>query len=173
MEDKFKKAKEALDKNPFKGLNAHAAAALTDIMLPHQQEEYKKNFDMEKPLIKLIKIRDQWYLTDNSVPPTEGGVAIYDNTTPVYTNFIDEKENVCSIGFKTSQLDYLQTVMGSTNPLDGSPMLDKSKFNELGIQAWGNSQYLVEYTIRFKGDKQIAALINGYVNILEAKKQSN
>jgi hypothetical protein len=64
----------------------------------------------------------------------------------------------------------LETVMGSTNSSDGTPMLDESKFKELGID--DESNYLVEYTIRFKGDRQIAVLINGYVNILKAKKES-
>ena len=37
MDDKTKKAVvEALKKEPFKRLNDHAAAALTNIMLPHQ-----------------------------------------------------------------------------------------------------------------------------------------
>ena len=36
MDDKMKKVVEALKEEPFKRLNDHAAAALTDIMLPHQ-----------------------------------------------------------------------------------------------------------------------------------------
>jgi hypothetical protein len=62
--------------------------------------------------------------------------------------------------------------MGSTNSNDGSPMLDVSKFEELGIIDEGVN-YPVDYTITFANGKQEAYLINRFVNILRVKKESN
>lgn len=120
---------------------------------------------------RLIKRQEHWYLIDDTVPPIEGGVSIYDNSIPVFTNFIDEEDNICSIGIKSCQLHNLETVMGSTNPSDGAPMLDKSKFKELGVDE--EIDYFADYTITFASGKQLAYLINGFVNILRVKKESN
>jgi hypothetical protein len=124
---------------------------------------------------RLIKLQGHWYVVDGTVPPIEGGVAIWCKIKPIFTNFIDYEKGICSasercFGSMTVSFPNLETVMGSTNSSDGTPMLDESKFKELGID--DESNYLVEYTIRFKGDRQIAVLINGYVNILKAKKES-
>ena len=120
---------------------------------------------------KLIKRQGHWYLIDDTVTPMEGGVSIYDNTTPVFTNFIDEDDNICSIGTRSCQLHNLETVMGSTNPSDGTPMLDESKFKELGVDE--EIDYFADYTITFEQGKQKAYLINSFVNILRIKKESN
>ena len=120
---------------------------------------------------RLIKRQSHWYLVDDTVSPTEGGVSIYDNTTPVFTNFIDEDDNICSIGIRSCQLHNLETVIGSTNPSDGTPMLDESKFKELGVTA--AIDYFVDYTITFANGRQEPYLIQGFVNILRIKKESN
>lgn len=121
---------------------------------------------------KLIKRKNHWYLVDNMVTPTEGGVSIYCNTIPVFTNFIDDVEELCSINDKsivrTTSFSELETVMGSTNPNDGTPMLDESKFEELGVV--DDSDYFVNYTITFASGNAEAYLINGFVNIFKVKK---
>jgi hypothetical protein len=61
--------------------------------------------------------------------------------------------------------------MGSTNPNDGTPMLDKSRFEELGVI--DDTDYFVNYTITFGSGKQEAYLINKFVNILRVKKIKN
>ena len=121
---------------------------------------------------RLIKRQGHWYLIDDTVSLEEGGVAIYDDTKPVFTNFIDEDNNICSIGFRSCQLHNLITVMGSTNQNDGTPMLDTSKFEELGVVD-EKIDYSVDYTITFANGNQEAYLINRFVNILRVKKESN
>jgi hypothetical protein len=124
---------------------------------------------------KLIKRKNHWYLIDDIVTPQEGGVAIYFNTIPVFTNFIDEEGEICSINntsiVRTTSFSELETVMGSTNPNDGTPMLDESKFEELGVV--DESDYSAPYTITFASGKQEPYLINHFVNILRVKKLSN
>lgn len=121
---------------------------------------------------KLIKRKNHWYLIDDIVTPTEGGVSIYCNMIPVFTNFIDDVEELCSINnksiVKTTSFSELETVMGSTNPNDGTPMLDESKFEELGVV--DDSDYFVNYTITFASGNAEAYLINGFVNIFKVKK---
>lgn len=125
---------------------------------------------------KLIHRKNHWYLVDARVTPEEGGVAIWHNRKPIFTSFIDEEKELCSssekcfwsitVGFHT-----LKTVMGSSNSLDGTPMLDISKFEELGVVD-KKVDYLVDYTITFADGKQKAYLIDGFVNILRVKKES-
>lgn len=126
---------------------------------------------------KLIKRKNHWYLIDDIVTPQEGGVAIWCDLEPIFTNFIDEDLEICTIPRSavpeyikstTISFDHLKTVMGSTNPNDGTPMLDESKFEELGVI--DESDYSVDYTITFANGKQEAYLINGFVNILRIKK---
>lgn len=121
---------------------------------------------------KLIKRKNHWYLVDDIVTPQEGGVSIYCNTIPVFTNFIDEEGELCSINntsiVRTTSFSELETVMGSTNPNDGTPMLDESKFEELGVV--DDSDYFVNYTITFASGNAEAYLINGFVNIFKVKK---
>ena len=127
---------------------------------------------------RLIKRKDNWYLVDDIVPPTEGGLSIYCNLIPVFTNFIDEDKEICSIPKhyiptycdSTASFSKLETVMGSTNLNDGTPMLDESKFEELGVI--DDSDYFVDYTITFASGSQLAYLINGFVNILRIKKNN-
>jgi hypothetical protein len=66
----------------------------------------------------------------------------------------------------------LETVIGSTNQNDGTPMLDVSKFKELGVID-KEVNYPVDYTITFANGKQEPYLINRFVNILRVKKESN
>jgi hypothetical protein len=126
---------------------------------------------------KLKYRKGHWYLVDERVTPSEGGVAIWCDLKPIFTSFIDEENEVCSIseklfGMTTVFFRVLETVMGSTNSNDGSPMLDVSKFEELGIIDEGVN-YPVDYTITFANGKQEAYLINRFVNILRVKKESN
>lgn len=125
---------------------------------------------------KLIKRKNHWYLVDDIVTPTEGGVAIWCDIRPIFTSFIDEDNEICStsetlFGMKTVGFHNLATVMGSTNSNDGTPMLNESKFEELGII--DENDYSVDYTITFGSGKQEAYLIDGFVNILRVKKLSN
>jgi hypothetical protein len=125
---------------------------------------------------KLLKRKNHWYLVDDIVTPIEGGVAIWCNIEPMFTSFIDEEKEICSssirvLGETTVGFNNLATVMGSTNPNDGTPMLDESKFEELGVIDEGD--YQVDYTITFASGKQEAYLINRFVNILRVKKESN
>lgn len=125
---------------------------------------------------KLLKRKNHWYLVDDIVTPIEGGVAIWCNREPMFTSFIDEEKEICSssirvLGKTTVGFNNLATVMGSTNPNDGTPMLDESKFEELGVIDEGD--YQVDYTITFASGKQEAYLINRFVNILRVKKESN
>lgn len=126
---------------------------------------------------KLIKRKNHWYLVDNIVTPTEGGVAIWCDLEPIFTNFIDEDLEICTIPrgsvpayikSTTISFDLLETVMGSTNPNDGTPMLDESKFEELGVV--DDSDYFVNYTITFASGNAEAYLINGFVNIFKVKR---
>ena len=124
---------------------------------------------------KLIKRKNHWYLVDDIVTPTEGGVAIWCNREPIFTSFIDEDKEICSssirlLGETTVGFHNLATVMGSTNPNDGTPMLDESKFKELGVI--DEDDYSADYTITFASGKQEAYLINRFVNILRVKKLS-
>jgi len=126
---------------------------------------------------KLKYRKGHWYLVDERVTPSEGGVAIWCDLKPVFTNFVDEENELCSISEKLFEMTtvffrVLETVMGSTNSNDGSPMLDVSKFEELGIIDEGVN-YPVDYTITFANGKQEAYLINRFVNILRVKKESN
>ena len=120
--------------------------------------------------------KNHWYLFDDRVTPEEGGVAIYFNRVPVFTTFVDEENKICSTiqhyGLNSAHFDNLETVIGSTNSLDGTPMLDVSKFEELGVVDEG-IDYPVDYTITFVNDRQEPYLINGFVNILRVKKESN
>lgn len=74
---------------------------------------------------KLLKRKKHWYLVDDTVPPTEGGTSIYAGTIPVFTSFVDEGKRNCFIEVANLVVtfDELVTVMGSTNPNDGTPML--------------------------------------------------
>lgn len=126
---------------------------------------------------KLIKRKNNWYLIDDIVTPQEGGVAIWCDLEPIFTNFIDEDLEICTIPRSavpayikstTISFDHLETVMGSTNPNDGTPMLDESKFEELGVV--DENDYSASYTITFANGKQEAYLINAFVNILKIKK---
>jgi len=126
---------------------------------------------------KLKYRKGHWYLVDERVTPEEGGVAIWCGVRPIFTSFIDEENEICSIseklfGMTTVHFRVLETVMGSTNQNDGTPMLDVSKFKELGVID-EVIDYLVDYTITFANGKQEAYLINRFVNILRVKKESN
>ena len=125
---------------------------------------------------KLIKRQGHWYLVDDTVTPTEGGVSIWYNIKPIFTSFIDEEKGICSASEKcfgsiTVGFPNLETVMGSTNPHDGTPMLDATKFKKLGVTK--EIDYYADYTITFKNGRQEAYLIEGFVNILRIKKESN
>ena len=77
---------------------------------------------------KLIKLNNHSYLVDNSAPPIEGGVSIYSDILPVFTNFVDYEKEICSInhksfGAKTIGFRELKTVISSTNHNDGTLML--------------------------------------------------
>lgn len=173
MNDEIKHAAESLKgKEPFRRLNDHVREFLNGMVLPHELEGFEELIKKKMNNAELKYRKGHWYLVDGRVTPEEGGISIYDNTIPVFTNFIDEDDNICSIGIKSCQLHNLETVMGSTNQNDGTPMLDVSKFEELGVIDKG-IDYPVDYTITFANGKQEAYLINRFVNILRIKKESN
>jgi hypothetical protein len=126
---------------------------------------------MKNPELKYRK--NNWYLVDGRVTPEEGGVAIWCDIKPIFTSFIDEEKGICSSSercylYMTVGFNNLETVMGSTNAFDGRPMLDVTKFEELGVVDKGVN-YPVDYTITFASGKQEAYLINNIVNILRLK----
>lgn len=178
MSDKIKQAAENLKgKEPFRRLNDHAREVLNNIVMPHEQEGFDNLINKKMYNAKLICRKNHWYLVDERVTPEEGGVAIWCNLKPIFTNFIDEEKELCStnqkvFGMTTINFNNLETVMGSTNSFDGTPMLDVSKFEELGVVDEG-VDYPVDYTITFASGKQEAYLINRFVNILRVKKESN
>ena len=178
MDDKFREVAEKLkDKEIFKRSNDQAREFLNGMVLPHEQEGFNKiiNKKMRTPELKYRK--GHWYLVDESVTPSEGGVAIWFDIRPIFTSFIDDERGICSssercLGSMTVGFNNLETVMGSTNLNDGTPMLDVSKFEELGVID-KRVNYPVDYTISFASGKQEAYLINRFVNILRIKKESN
>lgn len=122
---------------------------------------------------RLIKKQNHWYLVDDTITPTEYGVSIWCNLLPVFTNFIDEENEICSIsskfhGVKTSDFYYLKSVVGSTNEFDGTPMLDESKLKELGVV--DEIEYFADYTTTFANGKKEPYLIQNFVNILKVTK---
>jgi hypothetical protein len=161
-------------KEPFRKLNDHAIEALNNIVMSNEQEGFDKLINKQMYHAKLIHRKNHWYLVDDRVTPIEGGVAIWCNIRPIFTNFIDEEKGVCStnekvFGMTTLGFNNLETVMGSTNSFDGTPMLDVSKFEELGV-VHEYLDYPVDYTITFSNGNQEAYLINHFVNILRVKK---
>lgn len=174
MNKRIKEVAEKLKgKELFIRLNDHAREVINNMVMPHEQEGFDNLISKKMHNPKLIKINNYWYLVDDIVTPTEGGVAIWCNLKPIFTSFIDEDKEICSasekcFGYMTVGFNNLETVMGSTNPNDGTPMLDESKFEELGIT--DESDYFVDYTITFASGSQLAYLIDGFVNILRIKK---
>jgi len=178
MDDKIKKAAESLKgTDPFRRLNDHAREVLNNMIMPHEQEGFNELINKKMYHAELKYRKGHWYLVDTRVTPEEGGVAIWCNREPIFTSFIDEDKEICSssirlLGETTVGFHNLATVMGSTNPNDGTPMLDVSKFEELGVVD-KEIDYPVDYTITFANGKQEAYLINRFVNILRVKKESN
>ena len=99
---------------------------------------------MHRP--KLIKRKAYWYLIDDSVALSEGCAAMYDDTIPVFTNFIDEELKLCTIGIVDEQvpLEQLVAIMGSSNPNDGIPMLNMDQIYD---------KYLTRYVFTTLSDK--------------------
>lgn len=178
MNDKIKQAVENLKgKEPFRRLNDHAREVLNNMVMSHEQEGFDELINKKMYHAELKYRKGHWYLVDGRVTPEEGGVAIWCGVRPIFTSFIDEENDICSIseklfGMTTAHFRVLETVMGSTNLNDGTPMLDTSKFEELGVTD-EKVNYLVDYTITFVNGKQEAYLINRFVNILRVKKESN
>ena len=79
---------------------------------------------MHRP--KLIKRKAYWYLIDDSVALYEGGAAMYQNTIPVFTSFVDNELKLCTIGIIPDQVSFddLHAIMASSNPNDGTPMIN-------------------------------------------------
>ena len=178
MDDRIKHVAESLKgKQPFKRLNDHVREFLNGMVLPHELKGFDELIKKKMNNTELKYRKGHWYLVDGSVTPEEGGVAIWCNLKPIFTSFIDEENKICSISDKsfggtTHGFNNLETVMGSTNLNDGTPMLDVSKFEELGVID-KEVDYPVDYTITFANGKQEAYLINRFVNILRIKKESN
>lgn len=178
MDDRIKHVAESLKgKQPFKRLNDHVREFLNGMVLPHELKGFDELIKKKMNNTELKYRKGHWYLVDGSVTPEEGGVAIWCDMRPIFTSFIDDERGICSssercFGSMTVGFNNLETVMGSTNHNDGTPMLDVSKFEELGVIDEGVN-YPVDYTITFANGKQEAYLINRFVNILRIKKESN
>ena len=178
MNDKIKQAAENLKgKELFRKLNDHVREVLNGMVLPHEVEGFDELIKKKMNNTELKHRKGHWYLVDGRVTPEEGGVAIWCDMRPIFTSFIDVEKEICSssekcFGSMTVGFNNLETVMGSTNLNDGTPMLDVSKFEELGIIDKGVN-YPVDYTITFTNGKHEAYLINRFINILKVKKESN
>jgi hypothetical protein len=79
-------------------------------------------------MAKLIKRRDNWYLMDAGLEriPQEGSSVIYADSIPAFTKFIDYEQKTCylSEGLGEVSFDEFDIIVASTNPSDGTPMLN-------------------------------------------------
>ena len=79
-------------------------------------------------MAKIIKRKDHWYLIDASLPnkPLEGSAVMHGDSTPAFARFIDYTEKICYLsgGIGEVSFDEFDIIVASTNPLDGTPMLN-------------------------------------------------
>lgn len=101
-------------------------------------------------MAKLKKLKDKWYITDNTFAPNEGSAVLFNNI-PTYASFVDDLNELCCVNIngmtKNLGFDSIEVIVGSTNFNDNTslflPVEIQKAIAESFITLTDNGKYCV------------------------------